>query len=256
MPTRPLPRMPSLLRRLLPYLIDEVLQQQSRVRGGRHTPRSPAGKRVLRDFRAATDLYLREAMLSQELEVFDGSAHGAHYAVLRRQTMHSCDMHSGIVQEMTGRDLLQALMERENTNPTKLARELKAGKGLQSAISRYLARDVLQPRLETIKPVLDRYGIDLVDLIDDRQAARTAARLGLLGKQVPQAAEPAPSYLADWRKQSALPQLIIELGAELRKLDEPTLAKVRTHLQSLAAAPDDADLIAALIGRTLGKPAP
>jgi transcriptional regulator with XRE-family HTH domain len=153
---------------------------------------------------------------------------------------------------MTGRELLQALMDRENSNPTKLQRELRA-KGLQSALSRYLKGEIAEPRLRTMQPLLKRYGIEFADILDNNRATAAARRLDLSERNTV-STPPPPAYLADRRRSSGIPQLVLDLGVELCKLDEPTRNKMRSHLMALVDEPENADLISALAARTLAAP--
>lgn len=82
-------------------------------------------------------------------------------------------------------DFYQALLSRDGFNTTSLARHLRAHhfteKRLQTQLSRWEGRKSHEPRMATLEPVADFFGVDVKAFYNPAVAAKEARRLGLPG---------------------------------------------------------------------------
>lgn len=95
---------------------------------------------------------------------------------------------------MEPRDLLQALLDRDEENPSTLAAKLKKAdpetKATQPQIHKFLTGKAREPRRSTLEPLASHFGVPVEAFYDPATAARVAAALKLTesGEPVRQAA--------------------------------------------------------------------
>ena len=145
---------------------------------------------------------------------------------------------------MDGSELLKALMDRDGLNSNSLAVKLR-NKSMQSHVYRYLKGIAKQPKLDTLRPIADHFGVPVAAFYDSTLAEQVAAEQGLIEGRVP--AQPRAALT----EADQLADALEVLTKALQKSDKNARIAVEPLLSSMAKEPEEAGQKSRLILRLL-----
>lgn len=149
---------------------------------------------------------------------------------------------------MDGSELLKALMDRDGLNSNSLAVKLR-NKSMQSHVYRYLKGIAKQPKLDTLRPIADHFGVPVAAFYDSALAEQVAAEQGLI-EGAPATRVPAQPRAA-LTEADQLADALEVLTKALLKSDENARIAVEPLLASMANEPEKAGQKSRLILRLL-----
>lgn len=155
------------------------------------------------------------------------------------------------VEGMDRFDFLQALLTSKGMGPTAAADLIRA-RTSQGNISRFLQRDVADPRGKWTKDLPRAMGFDPAALRDDDVARSEARRLGLITGGV---APPASIKTAREARQARIDpgMLALQIADLMRGYSQSQRETASALFQGAARAPDEAPAIAAALRALLTK---
>jgi transcriptional regulator with XRE-family HTH domain len=142
--------------------------------------------------------------------------------------------------------LLTELLHRSGEKPASLAKRLSDQGVRQPQLSRYLSGKTKEPKLSTLAPIAEYYGVSAQAFFDEALASqllqqiksgefvvqRNLRRRNTSGTNTPESSRPAVGV-------AGIEQAVEALATRINEMDDPQLREqIALQLQTLARAPD------------------